>query len=179
MKKLMFILCFVLPLATFAQKSPVDKLFEKYANKEGFTTVNISGKLLGFASHIDTGDEAAGRMLAGLTGIRILSVEDKELNKGIDFYKELESDGFFKNNDYESLMDVTDNNEVVRFLARDAGNNKLSELLLVVGGKDNALISIRGVIDPNDIGKLTKSMDLGLDDFDIDINKDKEKDKKK
>jgi len=170
MKKLAIILAFLLPMAVLAQKSPVDKLFEKYANQKGFTTVNISGKLLSFASHIDTGDDAANDMIANLNGIRILSVEDHSLNKELDFYTELEKEGFFKNNDYEVLMEVTEDDEIVRFLGRDAGNNRFSELLLVVGGDDNALISIRGLIDPENIGKLTRSLDIDIDDVDIDID---------
>ena len=168
MKKLIFILAIILPVAVFAQKTPVDKLFSKYANQKGFTTVNISGKLLGFASHVDTGSDETSKMLSELKGIRILTVEDDDLNKKIDFYAELEKDGFFKNNDYEVLMEVTEDDEVVRFLAKDAGNGKISDLLLVVGGDDNALISISGMIDPENIGKITKSLDIDLGDIDID-----------
>jgi len=165
MKKLLIILAVLLPMAVLAQKNPVDKLFEKYANQKGFTTVNISGKLLGFASEIDAGDPATKEMLSNLSGIRILTVEDSELNKKIDFYRELEADGFFKNNDFEVLMEVTEDDEVVRFLAKDAGNGKLSDLLLVVGGDDNALISISGMIDPQQIGKITKALDIEVGDL--------------
>ena len=167
MKKLILILAVVLPMAVLAQKNPVDKLFSKYANQKGFTTVNISGKLLGFASQLEKGDDETSKMLSGLSGIRILSVEDDELNKKIDFYKELESDGFFKNHKYEVLMEVTEEDEVVRFLAKDAGNGKISDLLLVVGGDDNALISISGLIDPENIGKITKAIDVNVGDIDI------------
>lgn len=171
MKKLILVLAVLLPMAVFAQNSPVDKLFEKYANRKGMTTVNISGKLLNFAAKIDSGDDETAKMMSELKGIRILSVDDHELNKGIDFYKELEAGGFFKNNEYESLMDVTEDHEVVRFLVRSAGNNKYSELLLIVGGEENALISIRGSIDPANIGKITKSLDIDIDhDDDTDID---------
>jgi hypothetical protein len=167
MKKLVLILAVVLPLAVLAQKTPVDKLFEKYANQKGFTTVNISGKLLGFASQLDSGDKATGDMLSGLKGIRVLTVEDDELNKKLDFYTELEQSGFFKNNDFEVLMEVTEANEVVRFLAKDAGNGKISDLLLVVGGDENTLISISGIIDPQSIGKITKAMNIDIGDIDV------------
>ncbi len=160
MKRLMMMMALLVPLVLAAQKSPVDKLFEKYANQKGFTTVNISGKLLSFAGKVDTGNPETTKMLSNLTGIRILSVEDEALNQHLDFYKELESSGFFRNNDYESLMDVTEENEVVRFYAKDAGGGKLSELLLVVGGHENALISIRGLIDPENIGKITGALDI-------------------
>ena len=162
MKKLVLILAVLLPLAVLAQKTPVDKLFEKYDNQKGFTTVNISGKLLGFASQIETGDKATTDMLSSLSGIRVLTVEDPEINKNLDFYAELEKDGFFKNNGYEVLMEVTEPNEIVRFLAKDAGNGKISDLLLVVGGDENTLISISGVIDPENIGKITGALNINV-----------------
>ncbi len=161
MKKLALLIICLIPLFGMAQKSPVDKLFEKYANKKGLTTVNISGALLGFASKINSGSAEAD-ILSGLDGVRILAVDDDDLNKSLDFYKELEADGFFKNHDYEVLMEVTEEDEVVRFFGRSAGNGKFSELLLVVGGDDNALISIRGIIDPEDIGKITGALDIDI-----------------
>jgi hypothetical protein len=163
MKRIILMLAMVLPMALLAQKSPVDRLFEKYANKEGFTTVNISGKLLGFASGLETGDKNTSEMLSKLNGIRILSVDDEELTGPLDFFQELEKDGFFRNNDFEVLMEITEANEVVRFLAKDGGDGNFSDLILVVGGEDNALISISGVINPENIGKITKSLDIDLD----------------
>lgn len=163
MKKLVLMMAMLLPMAVFAQKTAVDKLFEKYANQKGFTTVNISGKMLGFASQMETGDKATANILSSLSGIRVLSVEDESLNKTLNFYEELEKEGFFKNNGYEVLMEVTGPDEMVRFLAKDAGNGKISDLLLVVGGDENALISISGIIDPKDISKITGALDINTD----------------
>ena len=74
-------------------------------------------------------------------------------------------------------MDVTEDTQVVRFYAREAGGGKFSELLLVVGGKDdNTLISIRGLIDPENIGKITGALDVDIDvDKGVDIEVKKEK----
>jgi hypothetical protein len=169
MKRLMMFMAMLVPLALAAQKSPVDKLFEKYANQKGFTTVNISGKLLGFAGKLDTGDPETSKMLKNLSSIRILSVDDAEVAGKVNFFDEMEGDGFFKNNGYESLMDVTESDQVVRFYAREASGGKFSELLLVVGGKDdNTMISIRGLIDPENIGKITGALDV---DVDVDVKK--------
>lgn len=158
----MLMLALLVPMALAAQKSPVDKLFEKYANQDGFTTVNISGKLLGLAGKMDTGDPETAKMLNSLNGIRILSVDKEDNNMKVDFYKELESSGFFKDHNYESLMDVTEKNEVVRFYSKSTSDGKISELLLVVGGEDNTLISIRGLIDPENIGKITGALDVNI-----------------
>ncbi|MGV8134287.1 MAG: DUF4252 domain-containing protein [Mangrovibacterium sp.] len=160
-KRLIPLLGLLISVSAAAQKSPVDKLFEKYANKEGMTTVNISGTLLGFASKIQE-DSPESEFLAGLKGVRILSVEDGQLNKTLNFYEELEHDGFFKSNDYEVLMEVTEKNEIVRFFGRNAGEGKFSELLLVIGGEENTLISIRGTIAPENIAKITSALDIDL-----------------
>ena len=162
MRRLLILAILLLPVLGFAQNNPVDRLFEKYANKQGFTTVRISGALLSFASKLENADNPETKLLSGLKGIRILSVDDKKLNEGLDFYKELDKDGFFKNHDYEVLMEVTEDDEVVRFYGKSAGDGKLSELLLVVGGDDNALISIQGVIDPENIGKITGALDIDV-----------------
>jgi hypothetical protein len=172
MRRLMVFLALLVPMALAAQKSPVDKLFEKYANQKGFTTVNITGKLLGFAGKLDNSDPETNKMLNSLSGIRILSVEDKETAGKVDFYQELNNDGFFNNNNYESLMDVTESNQVVRFYGKEVENGKYSELLLVVGGKDdNCLISIRGLIDPKNIGKLTGALDVKALNVNVDVKK--------
>lgn len=164
MKSIVRAMIFVLllaPIAAMAQKSPVDKLFEKYANRDGITTVNISGALLSFAAQAD-GKSAEADMISKLKGIRILTVEDDALNKELDFFKEMEGDSFFKKNDYESLMEITDKDEIVRFYARKADGGQFSELLLIVGGDDNTLISIQGLIDPANIGKITGALDIDI-----------------
>ncbi len=163
MKKLVLTLVLLIPLWVMAQdNSPIDKLFNKYANRDGFTTVNISGKLLSLANSFADKKEDEIEILNKISGIRVLSVEDSIMNQKLNFYKELDADGFFKNNKYEVLMEVTDKDEVVRFYGRSGSNGKLSELLLVVGGRSNTLISIRGVINPEDIGKLTGSLNMGI-----------------
>lgn len=159
--RIIFLSIMMIPFTGMAQKSPVDKLFEKYANRDGLTTVNISGALLGFASKMQE-DSPESELLSKLEGVRILSVEDSMLNQSLDFYKELENDGFFRNHDYEVLMEITEKDEVVRFYGRNAGQGKFSELLLVVGGNDNTLISIRGLIDPKNISKITESLNIDV-----------------
>lgn len=163
MKRLLITLILIIPMLGMAQSnSAIDRLFNKYAHKDGFTTVNISGKLLKFAGKLNDSKSAEADMLGKINGIRILTSEDKEVNKTLNFYKELEADGLFKNNNYEVLMEVTEKDEVVRFYGKSGENGTLSDLLLLVGGDDNSLISISGIIDPKDIGKITGSLNLGV-----------------
>jgi hypothetical protein len=165
MKRLLIIFLVFIPLIGMPHENkPIDKLYRKYTHKKGVTTLNLGYiplKISGFVCRLAGSSEEA-KLIKGVKGIRILSVEDKSLNKSINFYKELEADGFFKNNNYEVLMEVTEKDEVVRFFGKSLGNEKLSELLLVVGGNYNTLISISGVIDPKDIGKITGTLNLNL-----------------
>lgn len=156
MKRIVLTVIFFISLIglTRAQAS-IDRLFEKYAHRDGFTTVNISGKLLSSSSKMKEAD-----VLSKIKSIRILTVEDKELNKKLNFYKELEADGFFKHNNMEPLMEVTEKDEVVRFYGKTDENGSLSDLLLIVGGDDNTLISIKGIINLKDIGAITSSLNL-------------------
>ena len=48
--------------------------------------------------------------------------------------------------------------------------SKISDLLLVVGGDENTLISISGIIDPQSIGKITKAMNIDIGDIDVKKN---------
>jgi|GEM_PF-1663917 len=149
------------------EKSPVDKLFEKYGNKTGFKRINISGVL--FAAMRVSNFPVPGMSFEALQRIKnisILTVEDKSINKTIDFYKELEKEGFFDVNNYEVLMEVAGKDEYLHFYGRKImGEDKYDELLMVIGGRETKVISIRGIIDPMEIGQITKALDVDISKF--------------
>jgi hypothetical protein len=155
----------ILPLTIIAQNE-VDELFEKYAGKDGFTSVNISGKLLGFAAQFEQEDQASRELLEQLTGIKILSVDDAALNESLDFFEELDRQNFFKKikDDYEMVMDIKESNQVVKFYIKENKGGKIEDLLMIVGGDNNAIISIRGNFDMENLSKLGGSLQIdGLD----------------
>ena len=93
MKKLVIIVLIgcIFPMLALAQNAPVDKLFDKYAGKDGFTTVYITKYM--FQMFRDTEgmdseemDEFA-EVLGKLNSIKILAVEDESyLEENINFY---------------------------------------------------------------------------------------------
>lgn len=143
MKKL-FVLVVLTISATlvYGQKS-IDALFEKYAGKDGFTTVTIDGNILKLAhllddknSHFDD-DES---LPANITEIRILAQDDDHM-KVDNFYDLVIDDIDLKN--YDEFMRVKKSNQDMRMLVRTDGN-KFKEFLLIAGGEDNAVIQIKG-----------------------------------
>jgi len=126
--------------ATFAygQKS-IDDLFDRYAGKDGFTTVTINGNLLKWARHLGDNDEDNSFPL-NISEIRILAQEDKSISVE-NFYNMVIKDIDLKN--YDEFMRVKNSGENLRMLVCSEGN-RFKEFLLIAGGEDNALIQIKG-----------------------------------
>jgi Domain of unknown function (DUF4252) len=140
MKKLFGIIAAVLISASMNGQKSIDDLFAKYAGKEGFTTVTINGNLLKFANSMDN-DEGDKPMPKDISVIRILAQDKEYQGKVENFY-----DAVIKDIDlskYEEFMRVKESGQDVRMLVRTEGN-KFTEFLLISGGKDNALIQIKG-----------------------------------
>ena len=170
MKKLIiFITAFCMVTLLNAQTSAIDDIFEKYSERDGFTTVTISGKLLSlFAGKKDEGSDIINK----LTSIRILSVEDSLLNKSVNFQKEISKKFDFSG--YDELMVVKEGSDATMFLTKQKGDI-ISELLVITGGPGgNTLISIKGDLDIKSLSEL--SNETGIDELrDLEnIKKEKE-----
>jgi hypothetical protein len=157
MKKLALIIACITGMAVIAQ-SPVDKIFNKYAGKDGYTTVEINSMMFKLMSNIETNDpeyEDFKKATSGIESIRILAQD----NGGANFARELLD--ILPREKYEEMMVVKESDEEVVFLAREEGGI-VTEFLLIVDGKgnDDALIVFKGNIDLESIASLSGAMDL-------------------
>ena len=161
MKKMIFFTIAICMAASVnAQNKAVDEFFDKYAEKEGFTTVFISGKLLSLFAGKDAGKEGS-ELINKLSSIRILSVSDSLMNLNLNFYKELT--GKLNLSVYEELMAVKEGKDETKFLIRQNGE-RISELLVITDGPgDNTLISIQGDLDLKSLSEL--SDDIGIEEL--------------
>jgi hypothetical protein len=139
MKRLLvFIVLTITTTFAFGQKS-IDDLFDRYAGRDGFTTVTINGNLLKLAHCLGDNDNDDS-LPASITEIRVLAQEDKGM-KVDNFYNLVINDIDLKN--YDEFMRVKKSDQDLRMLVRSEGN-KFKEFLLIAGGEDNALIQIKG-----------------------------------
>jgi len=168
MKKIMVSLLLVLSsVFVMAQNTAVDQLFEKYADKDGFTTVSISKAMFSlFASENESKDQF-NQAVKGLESIRILAPDSAiqaQMKGKLNFYNEI-----CKNlpmPQYEELMSVKEKDQVFKMLIRKKGS-VITEFLMIGGGNDNVLICITGNIDLKSISKLSKAMDIeGMENID-------------
>lgn len=162
MKRLFFIISLIgFTTSIYAQNKSIDRVFDKYAGQEGFTTVYISKYMFSMFANLDKVEdeelEEVQKVFGKLNGIKILASEDGSPG-GINFYEEIMKD--LPRGDYEELMVVKDSESDVIFLAREEGDVIVELLLIVSGDDDNALIAITGEIDLNTIAKLGSAMDI-------------------
>jgi hypothetical protein len=149
-----------------AQTNPVDELFNKYSEQEGFTYVAISGRMLNFLGNLDTESKPDNIMLR-LNSIRILTENDSLSTWKVNFWDELSKKLNFSV--YEELMVVKEGKDITKFLVKQNGKN-ISELLVISGGKgSNSIISIKGDINLKDLSEISKTTGIeeleGLEDY--------------
>ncbi|MGD0757172.1 MAG: DUF4252 domain-containing protein [Bacteroidales bacterium] len=150
MKKLLvFIVLTITATLVYGQKS-IDNLFERYAGKDGFTTVTINGNLLKLA-HCFGDNDNDNSIPVDIMEIRILAQEDKSM-KVENFYDMVINDIDLKN--YDEFMRVKKSDQDLRMLVRSEGN-KFKEFLLIAGGEDNALIQVKGNMTYDDAKKFS------------------------
>jgi hypothetical protein len=141
-----------------AQTNPVDEMFNKYSEKQGFTVVSISSKMFSLFANKDPENKDADNVINKLKSIKILSVEDSLLNKNLNFYSELSKK--LDLSVYEELMVIKEGPDITKFLIKQKGNT-ISELLVVKGGPGgNSLISIKGELNLKNISDMSKSLDM-------------------
>jgi hypothetical protein len=157
MKKIAFILMVLMvPVLLSAQSSPLDKLFDKYYGHEGFTTVLVNQDMFEVLTRMEKSegeiDGEMGEIFGNIKRVRVLAQEEEgEGMEGINFMEELEGMSF---DEYKELVFVKESDEEVRVLAKEAGG-KLGELLIIVSGDDNVLVSIEGMFSMEDLGALS------------------------
>jgi hypothetical protein len=141
-----------------AQSNPVDEMFNKYSEKQGFTVVSISSKMFSLFANKDPENKDADNVINKLKSIKILSVEDSLMNKNLNFYSELSKK--LDLSVYEELMVIKEGPDITKFLIKQNGNI-ISELLVVKGGPGgNSLISIKGELNLKNISDMSKSLDM-------------------
>ncbi len=159
MKKIIIALIITAFAGSLSAQSAVDKIFDKYAGQDGYTTVVINSFMFKFLSNIETNDpdyESFKKATQGINSIRILTQDGKGSKP---FGKELLQ--ILPRKEYEELMVVKESDEEVAFLVREEGGEIVEFLLIVSGnGDEDALIAITGIIDMESISKLSSGMDL-------------------
>ena len=170
MKKLMLsLVCMVfltVPLLLNAQ-SPIDKVFDKYASQDGFTSVNISKELFQMLMQMGKGDSKdtnmveMKKMMEQLSGLKVLtfSFDSTNVVKAVSVYNEFA--GVFPASSYKELMTVNEGRQNIKFMTKQDASGKINEMVMLMKNKTEvAVLSLTGNIDLSTVSKLSKGMNI-------------------
>ena len=165
MKKLMLILVMLAGYGvSMAQGDAISKFFAKYQNDDSFSQVTVSSKMFSLFTNMEietAEDKEVVEAISKIKGLRILAKEDARNAR--ELYKE--AFALIPVKDYEELMTVRDKDQDMKFLIKDDGKGKISELIMVMGGTtDFMVMTLYGEIDLKQVSRIGKRMDIdGLD----------------
>jgi len=148
----------MLTLLAIGQNSAVDKIFDKYSGKDGYTTVYISSFMFNMLNSLETNDPEFDEFKKATAGINSIKILTQDGGDSEAFGAELLE--MLPRSEYQEMMVVKDQDEDVLFLAREEGGKITEFLLIVSGGGDDALIAIQGDIDLESISSIASGLDM-------------------
>ena len=148
-------------MIAFASKGQdaVSRFFDKYANDESFTNVNITSRMFGLFTDLELEDKEDQEVLDAigkLKGLKILAKED--IDNGKQLYRE--AFDLVPSREYDELMSVRDKDKDMKFLIKEK-NGKVDELLMIMGGdREFFILTLFGEIDLKQVAKISRAMDI-------------------
>jgi len=136
-------------LSVTAQNHSFDRLFDRYADKDGFLTLKFSNLPPDMLN--DSDKDADFR----ISSLKILTVQDDLLNAKLNFYNDIVPQ--VKRSEYEELMTIKHNGEKAILLCKK-DNKRITEVLFVSGGEKNVMVEISGSMSLSQAKKITANI---------------------
>jgi len=147
MKRIFLILIAVAFFLISCETNPgVSKAFSKYAHERGVVSITVPGWVIGIAAKFADLDKDERELLNSIDKVKVMSIEDDELNSRINLHKEFR-DKINANHEFEELLTVNDQDENVTIFGKMDGKI-IKEMVILVGGEENAMVYLKGEIKP-------------------------------
>ncbi|MBK1898249.1 DUF4252 domain-containing protein [Chryseobacterium paridis] len=172
MKKILiiFALAFSHFFTAYGQEDKFDKLFEKYQQVEGVTSIKIAKPMFGMLSSLNIDDSQLDQikpLLSKINGLKILITENPE-NANSPGDRKLQNSLSQINKDisaylgrlnYSEVMSVNSKDNKIKFLSSGAKDGVLDDVLLSIDSGDggNVLVKLDGKLSMDDLNKIIKS----------------------
>ena len=162
MKKIsILIVLFLLSTNIFGQTEELNKLFDKYQDTEGVTSIKIAKPMFKLLNNLKIDDEELWKiqpLLGKVNGLKMLVLEKSGTSKNpiINEGKiEKEIATSLKNMKYEELVTVNSKDAKIKFMAQDITANVMDNLILNIISEDSSvLMMLDGKISMEDVNNL-------------------------
>ncbi len=161
---ILFALLFVPILGLKAQKKELENIFQQYEKTEGVTSINITKPMFGFLKALDIEDSEISQIkpvLSKLNGLKIIIIEDEGKNPSLKGVSSSILNAVNKLN-YQELMTVNNQNAKMKFLAADAKDGMIDNLLMNITGSSGGsiLMMLDGNLSMEDVNNLANESQL-------------------
>lgn len=172
MKKILiiFALAFSHFFTVYGQDDKFDKLFEKYQQVEGVTSIKIAKPMFGMLSSLNIDDSQLDQikpLLSKINGLKILITENPE-NANSSGGRKLQNNlsqinkdisAYLSHLNYSEIMSVNSKEAKIKFLSSGAKEGLLDDVLLSIDSGDggNVLVMLDGKLSMDDLNKIIKS----------------------
>ncbi|MDZ7635290.1 MAG: DUF4252 domain-containing protein [Bacteroidales bacterium] len=147
-----------LAVAIYGQRNSLEDFFDSYADRDGYTSVTISGDLFGLLGRFDDDHEMDGADRK-ITSVRIVSRKKENGFSGTGFLSEIR--GVIRRGRYEELITVKDPETDLSIMVKSNGNI-IREILVVASGENEAVIQVCGNLTREDVERLSENHTDGL-----------------
>ncbi len=162
MKKIaLLIVLFLLSTNIFGQTEELNKLFDKYQDTEGVTSIKIAKPMFKLLNNLKIDNEELGKiqpLLGKVNGLKMLVLEKSGTSKNpILSEGKIEKDiaNSLKNMKYEELVTVNNRDAKIKFMAQDITANVMDNLILNIMSEDSSvLMMLDGKISMDDVNNL-------------------------
>ena len=127
-----------------SQAFELHQLYRTYRGEEEVTSLYVPGFICRMAGNIADMDPPERELLRSIKSVRIQVIENREINREINFAREFSDMGF--SDEYLPMLEVHDSDEDILILARQR-EDTIRDLVILVGGDENVLVWIKGRMD--------------------------------
>lgn len=145
-KILLSVILTALGVSLHAQPAGLDRLYYNYKGEEGVVALRIPGFIMKLAGSIADLDWEEKQLLRSLRSVTILTIEETHLYPNVNFTEEVNLSHM--KGGYKMLLEVHDKDEDVVIAVREK-KEKITDLIVVVGGNENVLVHVRGRMNSN------------------------------
>ena len=140
-----------------AQNSDINRLVETYRGEEDVVSLYIPGFLCRLAANLGDCSCEEEELLRSIHSVRILVIENPEINKKVNFVDQINQDRWGDN--YQLMLSVSEKDEEVRIYSNEK-DGKVRELIILVGGEENVLVCIKGKMNTDLLSALGGVIDV-------------------